>query len=144
MLPFRPGINFINVLCTAFYVRRSWKCKNSVKLSVSFYSFGIRVCKSFVKTVDEIDTRWRTGENNLGVIEGSFLLIGTYCVILNLMSCRKNCSVSHSNLNCLKPSIRICLKRIFFNHKVCRGFTLTKRFNYFWVIFDQFDVSIVF
>jgi hypothetical protein len=40
----------------SFYACRSQKRKNSVKLSVSFYAFGIRARKSCAKNVDEIDT----------------------------------------------------------------------------------------
>ncbi len=41
----------------SFYSLRSQKRNISVKSSVSFYAFGIRVHKSFSKNVDEIDTK---------------------------------------------------------------------------------------
>jgi len=40
------GVNFINIFELSFYPRSSAKRKNSVKLSVSFYAFGIYVRKS--------------------------------------------------------------------------------------------------
>jgi len=40
---------------TCLYMRRSQNCKNSVKLSVYFWAFGICVSKSFAQNVDEID-----------------------------------------------------------------------------------------
>ncbi len=42
----------------SFCERRSLKCKNSVKLSVSFYAFGIYHRKSCIQNIDEIDPRY--------------------------------------------------------------------------------------
>jgi hypothetical protein len=43
---FTPGVNFINVLCTAFALVDPESVKNTVKSSVSFYAFGIYKRKS--------------------------------------------------------------------------------------------------
>jgi len=51
------GVNFINVLCTAFALVDPKSVKNTVKLSVSFYTFGIYERKSCTQNVDEIDGR---------------------------------------------------------------------------------------
>ncbi len=50
------GVNFINVLCTAFGLVDPKSVKNTAKSSVSFYAFGIYECKSCTWNVDEIDT----------------------------------------------------------------------------------------
>jgi len=39
------GVNFINILCTAFTLIDSLSVKNTVKSSVSFYTFGIFGCE---------------------------------------------------------------------------------------------------
>jgi len=44
--PARPGLNFTNIFTYSFYARSSHKRKSSVKLSVSFYAFGISWRKS--------------------------------------------------------------------------------------------------
>jgi len=44
--PSRSGVNFTNIFTYSFYARSSQKCKNSVKLLVSFYAFGIYWSKS--------------------------------------------------------------------------------------------------
>jgi len=50
-----PGINFINILRTAF-TRTDPKCaKKTVKSAVSFGTFGTYGCKSCTENVDEID-----------------------------------------------------------------------------------------
>ncbi len=41
-----PGVDFTNIFMYSFYARSSQKRKNSVKLSVSFYAFGIYERKS--------------------------------------------------------------------------------------------------
>jgi len=41
-----PGIDFINIFTRSFYTYKSPQPKNSIKLSVSFYAFGIYVRKS--------------------------------------------------------------------------------------------------
>jgi len=53
------GLNFINVLRTAFSLVDPESVKNTVKSSVSFYTFGICACKSCTKNVDEIEPRSR-------------------------------------------------------------------------------------
>jgi len=55
--PFRPGVNFINVLCTAFVLVDPESIKNTVKASVSFYAFRIYERKSRTLNVDEIEPR---------------------------------------------------------------------------------------
>jgi len=62
------GVNFTNVLRTAFALVDPESVKNTVKSSVSFYTFGINERKSCTLNVDEIDT-WslkalRTSTNN--------------------------------------------------------------------------------
>ena len=52
-----PGLNFINILRTAFTLVDPKSVKNTLKSSVSFYAFGIYVRKSCTFNVDEIDTR---------------------------------------------------------------------------------------
>jgi len=42
----RTGVNFINILCTAFALVDPKSVKNTVKSSVSFYAFGINERKS--------------------------------------------------------------------------------------------------
>ncbi len=42
----QPGVNFINVLCTAFALEDPKSVKNAVESSVSFYAFGIYERKS--------------------------------------------------------------------------------------------------
>jgi hypothetical protein len=49
------GLNFTNIFMHSFYASSSQKRKISVRLSVSFYSFGIYRRKSCLKNVDEID-----------------------------------------------------------------------------------------
>jgi hypothetical protein len=51
------GVNFINVLRTAFTRVNSKSVKNTVKSSVSFKAFGIYERKSYTENVDEIDGR---------------------------------------------------------------------------------------
>jgi len=45
-LTLNPWSKFHQCSMSSFYVHRSQKCNNSVKLSVSFYTFGICKCKS--------------------------------------------------------------------------------------------------
>jgi hypothetical protein len=52
----RPEVNFSNMFIRSFYVSRSQKRKNSVKLSVPFCTLGMCWCRSFTKNVDEIDS----------------------------------------------------------------------------------------
>ncbi len=52
-----PGVNFINVLCTAFVLIDPKGVNNTVKSSVSFYAFGIYKRKSCTKNVDEMEPR---------------------------------------------------------------------------------------
>jgi len=52
------------------------KRKNSVKLSVSFYAFGICARKSFAKNVDEIDTRYQKAQNTVK-LSVFFTLLGS-------------------------------------------------------------------
>ena len=63
----RPGLNFINVLRTAFtcVIPKSVK---RLTTSPSFYAFELRVCKSFAKNIDEIDTRILGYSRRLGII----------------------------------------------------------------------------
>jgi len=56
LMKLTPGVNFINIFTRSFYKRSSPKRKNSVKLSVSFYTFGIYSCKSCKWNVDGIDS----------------------------------------------------------------------------------------
>jgi hypothetical protein len=51
------GVNFTNMFMSSFYSRRSQQRKNSVKLSVSFGTFGIWAIQSYGKNVNEIDPR---------------------------------------------------------------------------------------
>ncbi len=53
-----PGVNFINVLHTAFALVDSKSIKNTVKSSVCFYAFGIYERKSCTQDVDEIEPRF--------------------------------------------------------------------------------------
>ncbi len=55
--PTPPVANFTNVLCQAFTLVDPETVKNTVKSSVSFYAFGICVCKSCTLNVDEIEPR---------------------------------------------------------------------------------------
>ncbi len=62
----RPGVYFTNIFTSSFYTRSSQKCKNSVKLSVSFYAFRIYTHKkaagrTFMKLTPGV---WRK-ENNI-------------------------------------------------------------------------------
>ncbi len=50
------GFNFINIFTHSCYARSSPERKNSVKLSVSFYAFGIYARKSCTQNVDEIES----------------------------------------------------------------------------------------
>jgi len=52
-----PGIDFTNILRTAFVLVDHESVKNTVKSSVSFYAFGIYESKSCTYDVDEIDFR---------------------------------------------------------------------------------------
>ncbi len=55
-----PGLNFINVLHIAFTLVDPKSIKNTVKSSVSFYSFGICGRKGCTQNVDEIQP-WKKG-----------------------------------------------------------------------------------
>ncbi len=54
---FTAGIDFTNILRTAFALIDHESVKNTVKSSVSFYAFGIYKLKSCTQNVDEIDFR---------------------------------------------------------------------------------------
>jgi len=53
----RSGVNFLNVLRTAFALVDPESVKNTVKSSVSFYAFGIYERKSCTYNVDDIEPR---------------------------------------------------------------------------------------
>jgi len=46
LMKWTPGLNFTNIFTYSFYARSSQKRKNLIKLSVSFYAFGIYWLKS--------------------------------------------------------------------------------------------------
>ncbi len=53
----RPGLNFINVLCTAFALIDPESIKITVKSSVSFYAFGIYKRKAVCGTLMQLTPR---------------------------------------------------------------------------------------
>jgi len=55
LMKLTPGVYFIYMLTSSFYVRRSQKHKKTVKSSVSFCTLEICVQKSCLKDIDEID-----------------------------------------------------------------------------------------
>jgi len=58
LMKLSPGVNFTNILHIAFaLVDPPESVKNTVKSSVSFYTFGIYKRKSRTYNVDEIDGR---------------------------------------------------------------------------------------
>jgi hypothetical protein len=60
LMKLTPGLDFENMFVSSFYKRRFQKHKKTVNSSVSFCSFGICLCKSCSKNVDEIDPRFFT------------------------------------------------------------------------------------
>ncbi len=68
-----PGLNFINVLRTAFTLIDPKSVKNTVKSKVSFYTFGIYGRKSCLLNIGEIDTWMPPSYNKNLTMEGNFL-----------------------------------------------------------------------
>ncbi len=51
LMKLTPGLSFTNIFTNSFYACSSQKCQNSVKLSVTFYAFGIYWRKSCSRTL---------------------------------------------------------------------------------------------
>jgi len=63
------GVDFTNILMHSFYTVRSQKCKNSDKLSVSLWAFGICTHKSMCKML----MKWTPTINFLNILCARFL-----------------------------------------------------------------------
>ena len=55
----QPGANFTNILRSAFYARRSQKCKKDSQLKQLFVYLGSAGVKAACKHIDEIDPQTR-------------------------------------------------------------------------------------
>jgi hypothetical protein len=95
----REGLNFSNIFTYSFYTRSSQKRKNSVKLSVSSYTFGIYEAKALRRTLMKLTRAYRKERAEEIICNWISFLVLLFC---QLRWKKVGCTVRLKNFDHLK------------------------------------------
>ncbi len=137
LIKLTPGLDFINILCTTFTPVAPQSVRTQVKLSVSFYAFGIYERKSCTQNFDEINTCFLvypilllTISKNCTLLYSRLILLGTFTKMkedlkpVSFIFCSQIKRMFNRIIGSQILWIRCCLNLLIFSQTKTNSFTL--------------------